>query len=449
MPYICLARNDIPDGTLQVLDLWPNTSQRNSSIDPPGQTRYVRRVRDENVNFDAATGIATADRPQATMDGLSAYIMDRVEPGGLTAETATITFIAPALVGDRILINGAMGLPVILTGAAATDTGAPQEWAVADAGGGENGAAQFVVLFNSNAAGGLVQTDITTALGAPSVLTAAAVLNVVTITAAHAVGDDGSLYLQATVAQDDGAAGDASARIGLAGGAVAAAQTVRLNRAVEVWTTATVATAAQNIIDEVDAGNALTLALINAQLAAAAAGSELTDTASLSTGAVLDVLSILAGRSYVLPASAQILNAALITGVDAIPLKGPAVGSFTAATTVFDSQMADGEIRPLVPFTKLPNNSHARSQVNRVTGGTVVQLENGGARYTVPGGSADASVLSGHISRMQDASVGLFPDNDYSVFHGANAFFAQPGPQAAGGANARLVTSYNDDGSLL
>ncbi len=446
MPYICLARNDIPDGTLQVLDLWPNTSQRNPVVDPPGQTRYVRRARNQVVNFDPATGRANAPRESETMDGLSAYIMDRVEPGGLTAETATITFTAPANVGDRILINGLSGPAVILTGAAATDTGAPQTWAVADVGGGENGAAAFTTLFNSDAVGGTVQTDITAALGAPSVLTAAVTaLNVVTITAAHAVGEDGSLYLQGTVFQDDGAAGDASARIGLAGGAVTALQTVRLSRAVENWTTATVAAAAAGIIARVDAGQALTLALINVELAAAAAGTELTDTASLSTGVVLEVLSILAGRSYVLPINSQILNLALLPDV---PLKDPALGSFTAATTVFDSQMADGEIRPLLPFTKFPNNSHARSQVNNVNGGSVVQLEHGNARYTVAGGSADASVLSGHISRMQDGGVTLFPDNDFSVFHDMSAA-TQPSRQTAEVNNARLVTSYNDDGTLL
>ena len=101
------------------------------------------------------------------------------------------------------------------------------------------------------------------------------------------------------------------------------------------------------------------------------------------------------------------------------------------------------------PYTKFPNNSHARSQVNNVNGGTVVARERGNVRYTVPGGSAAASVANGEISRMQDASVTLFPDNDYSVFHGANAVFQQPGPQTAEVANARLVTTYNDDGTLL
>ena len=83
-----------------------------------------------------------------------------------------------------------------------------------------------------------------------------------------------------------------------------------------------------------------------------------------------------------------------------------------------------------------------------MNGGSVVQLEHGNARYTVAGGSADASVLSGHISRMQDGGVTLFPDNDFSVFHDMSAA-TQPSRQTAEVNNARLVTSYNDDGTLL
>ena len=41
MPYICLCRSDIPESTLQVLDLVPNTSLRDRIYDPPGQTKYV------------------------------------------------------------------------------------------------------------------------------------------------------------------------------------------------------------------------------------------------------------------------------------------------------------------------------------------------------------------------------------------------------------------------
>ena len=49
---------------------------------------------------------------------------------------------------------------------------------------------------------------------------------------------------------------------------------------------------------------------------------------------------------------------------------------------------------------------------------------------------------------MQDGGVTLFPDNDFSVFHDMSAA-TQPSRQTAEVNNARLVTSYNDDGTLL
>ena len=75
MPYICLARADLPNGTVQVVDLTPNSSQRSEPYDPPGQTRYVNRVQNNPVYFTAA-GVTT----RAT-DGLSALLVDLVDPG--------------------------------------------------------------------------------------------------------------------------------------------------------------------------------------------------------------------------------------------------------------------------------------------------------------------------------------------------------------------------------
>ena len=60
MPYICLARADLPNGTVQVVDLTPNSSQRSEPYDPPGQTRYVNRVQNNPVYFTAA-GVTTRD----------------------------------------------------------------------------------------------------------------------------------------------------------------------------------------------------------------------------------------------------------------------------------------------------------------------------------------------------------------------------------------------------
>ena len=75
MPYICLAQT-LPDGTVQILDLKPNTSNRNLIYDPPGQTRYVNRALNEAV-LGTPTGLTRGDA-----SGLSAYLGDRVNPAG-------------------------------------------------------------------------------------------------------------------------------------------------------------------------------------------------------------------------------------------------------------------------------------------------------------------------------------------------------------------------------
>lgn len=103
MPFICMARNDIPDGTLQVLDLWPNTSLRNQSIDPPGQTRYINRTPRCAIAVSAA-GVATGGAGNRAADGqlrgLEAYLLDRIEcavPLALQWDEAALTAAADAL----------------------------------------------------------------------------------------------------------------------------------------------------------------------------------------------------------------------------------------------------------------------------------------------------------------------------------------------------------------
>jgi hypothetical protein len=83
MPYIAMIRDDIPDGTLQVLDLVPNTSLRNQVYDPPGQTKYVNRLQNDTVTV-------TSNVTAAEYKGLAAYIIDAVAHGGTgNALTAT------------------------------------------------------------------------------------------------------------------------------------------------------------------------------------------------------------------------------------------------------------------------------------------------------------------------------------------------------------------------
>jgi len=89
--FIVMRRPDIPNGTLQVLDIWPNTSNKNS-IYPPGlgQTGYVHSLPDYSIASSVAAG-----PPQITtapIIGLSAYLIGNIDtgagPGGPTLTAA-------------------------------------------------------------------------------------------------------------------------------------------------------------------------------------------------------------------------------------------------------------------------------------------------------------------------------------------------------------------------
>jgi len=113
MPFICLANANVPNGTVQITDLWPNESQRNQSIDPPGQNRYLSRPGGDLVALAGVGPITLLPAPaisdQFVIEGLEAYIADRVDPGGSEAATGTITMTG-ALVGDIITYTGPGGI---------------------------------------------------------------------------------------------------------------------------------------------------------------------------------------------------------------------------------------------------------------------------------------------------------------------------------------------------
>jgi hypothetical protein len=100
MPYICLAQN-LPDGSVQILDLKPNASQRSLIYEPNGQTQYVNRVQDTVVPFDTA-GVTTT-----LIVGLSAYLVDRVEPAGGSWGPTEQATVAAGLVAR---MDGGLGL---------------------------------------------------------------------------------------------------------------------------------------------------------------------------------------------------------------------------------------------------------------------------------------------------------------------------------------------------
>ena len=69
--YICMKRTDIPNGVLQITDLQPNVSQRNGSIDPPGQTKYINRLQNDTL-------VLSGNDTAAQYEGFAAYLIDHV-----------------------------------------------------------------------------------------------------------------------------------------------------------------------------------------------------------------------------------------------------------------------------------------------------------------------------------------------------------------------------------
>jgi hypothetical protein len=424
MPYICLARNDIPDGTLQVLDLWPNTSLRNQSIDPPGQTRYINRAQNEALTISTVAGVSTVGNVRA-VNGLAAYIADKVAPGGTQAASETVQMVG-VLANDTVTLGGVVFTAV---DGGAADPSLQQFDSLAGSGSNINTATSLAAALNHANTDAALQASPT---GGSTVTAANGGTDTVTITA-DITGPVGAMPITTSTGVRL-VLGDASGH---------------LDRAHEEWTSAQVLAAAAGIIARVDSGAALAEANINTVINGVAGVSGVDIVHASSSSTVREFLSILAGRGYRVEAGAQFASAEGRWESALAP-----VGSFTDAVSVFDTQMLSGELRPFNPFKKLPNNESTTSQNNRVQGspGSTLNVEYKGIRHTVDGDAMQVSLQSGALARMQDGTVSLFLDNIYSAFKGdANGYanFSQPGPQTAQVNNARLVTVYDDDGSLL
>ena len=115
MPYICLANANVRDGVVQITDLWPNESQRVPGNTPAGQNRYLRRPAQDQVGLSSTGEIVglRSDANKQHLEGLGAYLLDCVEPGGTETATGTVT-AAGVLVGDTLTAT-APGGDVTLT----------------------------------------------------------------------------------------------------------------------------------------------------------------------------------------------------------------------------------------------------------------------------------------------------------------------------------------------
>ena len=108
MPFICLARTDIPNSTLQVTDLWPNKSQLNPVVDPPAVgPLYVNAPVTNTVVLTTVGAVKTFSK---AIVGLSAYLVANVQSGGaggsaLTpahADTMAVAILAAMRAGSSL-----------------------------------------------------------------------------------------------------------------------------------------------------------------------------------------------------------------------------------------------------------------------------------------------------------------------------------------------------------
>jgi len=114
--YIVLARNDLDDNLLQVLDLKPNATPSKGSVIYGGapQGGYQTFYYLDGVNGDVVTQAGTGGLASLDIDGdvygLSAYLIDRVEDTGGNQALTAAEAIAIAL-----LINAAASAGTALT----------------------------------------------------------------------------------------------------------------------------------------------------------------------------------------------------------------------------------------------------------------------------------------------------------------------------------------------
>ena len=447
MPFICLANANVPEGVLQITDLWPNVSQHNNPTFPAGQNRYLRRPVLDAPAVHLVTGVVAGAPAVANLqnfDGLGAYLVDKVEPGALEQATANITLAVNPNALDRIVIDGVI---YIEFSAGATD--ATTAGTVGD---------PFICQIQGTAA-----------------LTAVELVNNVINAAAAKVtmrGLNGNIYVLGTapgagVVQLDtvfdtgggennqlGNTGDLTLALAGVGAATRITLPVphRLARPHAAWTAAHIAATTAAIMAAVDAGTAnMNLAAIVALLTANA-GADLTGAAATSgsVGTVLEFLSVLAGRTYRLPAAG--LKFTAVTAPDQVHIWSNTLrGSFTTPNTTWDTDMDSGEWGATTADVKWLKTSGGNNKpiFNAGGGGDVVNNEIGDARDTLDSTHFQASINTGQLAQFA-AGVNLFPDPDVQAFVDRRSALSPLALQRqAPLLNQRLVTVYDDDGTLL
>jgi len=268
MPYIIIARNDIPDGLLQTLDLKPNTSQRRFPYRNPGQTGYRRNIP------DSAAVVITAGVTDVEIKGLTAWFLGQVSSGAGTQATADITTVAVASLvdGDFFTVNDGQNTTIY----------------------------EFAVTATYATTAGRVRVDVSGDTTADDVRdTLFALITADTSNDISAASGGAATVTMTNDNQNQLTASQNSANTeNVADGGFAVANFAGATDSDAL----TVAEAAQNVTDvitEAQSGNALTLAAINTALT----------TGVITGGQVSEILDILAGRNFELPAASTLETA--------------------------------------------------------------------------------------------------------------------------------------------
>ena len=404
MPYICLARGDVPDGILQVLDLQPNSSQRIPAKDAEGETRYVNRA------LTASTTLNSLGTLQVShLDGLAAYLIDNVEIGGTEQAAGSITVLALQASTETVTINGVVFTAVDF----GTEVAANQTFASVASAGGSIAATAATLTATINNAASVALMKLGTITGQYAFATNAS--PAVTLVARHGAG-----------VATTGWAG--SLALAKSGGSHFTLSGARMTRTHEIWTKAYQAAFCAAVLARVDAGQSLTLSDINGGLSTYGADLSGTTGTSGSHGTVAGFLQVLSGRTYRIKQTT--LAGVAVQYMDAtyptFKFGVTAHGGFTEQVLVGGDMMSHGEIKA------------------STIGGTVVNREVGGIRYTsqdsaafsLLGGQLD--VLTGPVTMWPTSSVvPQFPYNlsGFTVYDTVAA--------------SRLVTVYDDDGTIL
>lgn len=282
MPHLIMKRSDIPDGTLQILDLKPNTSQRKFPYQKVGQTKYIDAVDRDTPRLVTAAGIISF---LSDTTSIEAWILTNMNDGTGAPATGSITTDVQANFSDAETVTISDGVTSVTF--------------------------EFDVTGTNTPGAGNVEVDIsgdTTAADVSATLWAAIDGSALDITAVDGGGTitltnntDGTIG-NVAIADTVGAA--AWATSGMAAGVDAGPLTA-----------AQAETNADDILGllgfgTTTAAGALTLAAINGALT----------TGSITAEQLPAVLSILAGQPYTVPAGTVISD----TGVWGV---SPAIGA--------------------------------------------------------------------------------------------------------------------------